>query len=231
MKMTYVTLNQEMARAYRGGRKSMMHILIKPQPDPDMKYGGVITMSSDRKHEGVHYFYSVDNVFPSKHMYVKCSYGGVGDQLILGTTWAVHEQFDHLRPIDLPFNSFNPVCTWSYFDGDDKPDGFGKLRSGRFLPKKLRHHMPAETITVLSAERVQEITEEDCYLEGFEYERARIEKLVNTWSFGESKIPDFKGKGIDWFHALWDKTPRDKGYNWDNNPYNWAIGWERRNTK
>jgi hypothetical protein len=170
---------------------------------------------------------------------VKLRYGGPGDKIILGTTWAVPAKYDHLKPTELPVGHFaslgqiqyddekpyTPIPIWSYFDSDKKPNGFGRLRPGRFLPMELRLRMPQERLTDVRAERVQRITEEDCEQEGFAYERHRIKGIVDRWKYGSSKIPDLDGKSRDWFASLWDRLNAPRGYPWASNPWVLAYKW------
>lgn len=217
MKTTYVTLKPDMARAYREKLKWMTRRVMVPQP-PDWAeksyiddYKNVIVFDGKSRPDGVYYERSL-------------KYGKHDDHLILGTTWSAPKELDHLKPTELPIGyfdglpimssvsgaAFKPIPIWSYFDGDEKPEGFGKLRPGRFLPNKLRDRMPRETLKIVRAERVQEITPMEIKAEG-----VRLGTVTD----------DFTDKLTPAFSELWDSINEKRGYSWDSNPWVWCIGW------
>jgi hypothetical protein len=141
---------------------------------------------------------------------IKCPYGSNGDVIWVKET----------------FQFFNPECPSPggivyRADGDED----WHWRPSIFMPRwASRIQLRVVDVRV---ERVQDISGKDAYEEGFAYERVRIEKLVNQWSLGESKMPNFEGKEIDWFHQLWDSINKKRGYGWDTNPWVWVIEFER----
>ncbi|MEJ2023455.1 MAG: hypothetical protein P8Y00_00255 [Deltaproteobacteria bacterium] len=201
MKTTYVTLKPDMARAYRDKLKWMTRRVMVPQP-PDWAENSyvdddrnVIVFDGKSRPDCVHYERSL-------------KYGKHDDQLILGTTWSTLKNYDGLKPTDLEFGA--PL--WSYFDSNDKPDGYGKLRPGRFLPNKFRDQMPRETLKIVRAERVQDITEDDAWNEGID--------------MGEvMEIPCSGPLGVAVFSRLWNSINAERGYSWDSNPWVWVLGW------
>lgn len=225
IKTTYITFTLEMARAYADGLKRMTRRVIKPQPDVDSRRhawamsckGGVLSWGrSVGRHDPYNYFVEKK---------IKCPYGKPGDQLRLGTTWATLEKYDNRKPSDLPIEEmqpstpgsvirWDPIPIWSYFNSDEKPDGFGKLRPGRFLPGFLRDRMPCVTINDIRVERVQEISPLNAQLEG------DIER---------SGHPAFYIHGdqchVMWFRDLWDRINRKRGFSWDSNPWVWVVEW------
>src|SRR4030066_208922 len=84
-------------------------------------------------------------------------YGCAGDRVVLRSTWATVAQYDHLRPINLPTDA----KIWSFFESDKKPEYFGRLRPGMFLPKHLWINMPRPRIVNIREESIQDITVED----------------------------------------------------------------------
>jgi hypothetical protein len=204
MKTTYATLKPDMARAYRDKLKWMTRRVMVPQP-PDWAENSyidddknVIVFDGKSRPDCVHYERSL-------------KYGKHDDQLILGTTWSTLRNYDDLKPTELGYGA--PI--WSYFDSDEKPDGYGKLRPGRFLPNKFRDQMPRETLNIVRAERVQDITEEDSVMEG----------IISTAVFTPNG-DDYTGQlASDQFPDLWDSINSDRGYSWDSNPWVWVLGW------
>jgi hypothetical protein len=216
MKTTYITFKREMARAYAKGRKRMTRRVIKwPKwiQNCDHSLSRIAEIINSNNYRGVVKRGCCDGI---EHQY-RCPYGAPGDQLILGTTWAVWAKYDNWKPRDLPIGS----QIWSYFDSDEKPDGFGKLRPGRFLPGFLRDRMPRETLKIVRAERVQDITNEEAILEGI-FETPR-DPGFDCWStYG---MRDYYPTPRDAFRALWDSINAGRDYSWDSNPWVWVLGW------
>jgi hypothetical protein len=215
MKTTYITFKREMARAYAEGRKRMTRRVIKHIPALGDPKNWCHKIGSGK------FWIAVGN-------YRKyCPYGQPGDQIILGTTWAVPECYDHLKPTELPkyegtgLHDCMPIDIWSYFDSDEKPEGFGKLRPGRFLPGFLRGRMPRETLKIVRAERVQDITDEEAILEGI-FETPR-EPGFDCWS--THGMREYYPTPRAAFKALWNSINAGRGYSWDSNPWVWALGW------
>jgi hypothetical protein len=203
MKTTYITFKREMARSYAEGRKKMTRRVIKHIPT-----------LGDPKH-WCHKIGSGTFWIAVGNYRKYCPYGAPGDQLILGTTWAVPKTYDDMKPTELSPGygfgpQFKPIPIWSYFDSDEKPEGFGKLRPARFLPNKLRDRMPRETLRIVRAERVQDITVEDIIKEG----------LV-SYLREHDACCDLRDKWI----KLWDSINAGRGYSWDSNPWVWVLGW------
>jgi hypothetical protein len=229
VKTTYVTLKPDMARAYREKLKWMTRRVMVPQP-PDWAEKSyidgdknVIVFDGKSRPDGVHYERSL-------------KYGKTGDHLILGTTLSVQKEYDLLKPIDLPVGhlaglpvmttsgtgaAFKPIPIWSYFDGDEKPEGFGKLRPGRFLPNKFRDQMPRETLKIVRAERVQDITEDDAVMEGI-FETPR-DPGFECWS--THGMREYCATPRRAFKQLWNSINEKRGYSWDSNPWVWVLGW------
>jgi hypothetical protein len=203
--MKYLTFKREMARAYAEGRNRMTRRVIKHIP----------TLGDPK-----HWCHKIDSgtFWASVGNYRKyCQYGAPGDQLILGTTWAVWAEYDNWKPRDLPIGSH----IWSYFDSDEKPEAFGKLRPARFLPNKLRDRMPRETLRIVRVERVQDITNYGAIRDGI-FETPR-EPGFDCWS--THGMRDYYPTPRDAFKALWESINAGRGYSWDSNPWVWVLGW------
>lgn len=218
MPTKYITFTREMARAYREGRKRMTRRVLKVR-----KQGGKIgppTSPWEVEEDGkLYYMDEYGDYHPAEDF---CPYGQPDDQLIFGTTWAVWDEFDHLKPTQLLDES---DCVnfpiWSYFDSDEKLEGFGKLRPGRFLPGFLRDRMPRETLKIVRAELVQDITNDEAILEGI-FETPR-ELGFDCWS--THGIRDYYPTPRNAFKVLWDSINAGRGYSWDSNPWVWVLEW------
>jgi hypothetical protein len=210
--MKYLTFTREMARSYAEGRKRMTRRVIKHIP----------TLGDPK-----HWCHKIGSgtFWTAVGNYRKyCPYGAPGDQLILGTTWAVPKFYDACKPTELMIEEFidlRPIPIWSYFDSDEKPDGFGKLRPGRFLPGFLRGRMPRETLRIVRVERMQDITNYGAIREGI-FETPR-EPGFDCWS--THGMRDYYPTPRDAFKALWESINAGRGYSWDSNPWVWVLGW------
>jgi hypothetical protein len=118
----------------------------------------------------------------------KRQYGRSGDRVVLRTTWATETRYDHIKPTDLP----DDARIWSYFESDERPSEYGRLRVGMFLPKKFWSLMPCPRIVEKRVERVQDISLDDARAEGVE---SRME-----------------------YADLWNLLNFDRGYSWASNP-------------
>lgn len=74
-------------------------------------------------------------------------------------------------------------------------------------------------ITGLRVERLQEITEEDAWAEGFPLYLGEDMK---------SKIIKFS---IDCFREYWDSLNAKRGFSWSENPWVWVIEFRRANSE
>jgi hypothetical protein len=225
MKTTYITFKREMARAYAEGRKRMTRRVIKwPKwiQNCDYSLSRIAEIINSSDYRGIVKMGYCDGV---EHQY-RCPYGAPGDQIILGTTWAVPKIYDDMKPTELSHGygfgpQFKPIQIWSYFDSDEKPEEFGKLRPGRFLLGFLRDRMPRETLKIIRAERVQDITDEEAILEGI-FETPR-DPGFDCWS--THGMREYYPTPRAAFKALWDSINAGRGYSWDSNPWVWVFGW------
>ena len=223
MKTTKILFTRESAIAYSDGRKCRTQRVMKVQPDSDT---GFFHQSKDgtwfERHVGVPYYSS---------RYGRCPYGQPGDRLQLLTSWAVPKEYDGHKPSDLLGSDLHCEDIWTYFDSDQKPECLGRLRSPLFMPGWLRDVMPHPKILSIEARRLHEITDEECLEEGFAYEMDLISKLVSKWSYGDSKMPNMREKGRDWYKNLWDSINAKRGYPWKSNPWVWNIKIDKLNSQ
>ncbi|RCX20908.1 hypothetical protein DFR58_101110 [Anaerobacterium chartisolvens] len=94
-------------------------------------------------------------------------------------------------------------------------------------------HMPREAarillkVTDVSAERLQDITEEE----------ARREGAVKTYPYTcpvtgkTAHMQDDNGTFRDGFACIWDSLNAARGFGWDTNPWVWVIEFEREGVK
>lgn len=133
-----------------------------------------------------------------------------GERRCLLTTWAVHSGFDIWKPTALhrAFIEKHPIREtfefWHAGLGTPKPEWAGKSRPGRFLPNHLRPLMPVFEIVSVKAERVQEISPDDCRAEGMPVENNDVGV---RYGFGQ----------------LWNSINESRGYGWQVNPWVWGV--------
>jgi len=138
---------------------------------------------------------------------IRCPYGRVGDRLWVKETFKVHQR--------------SPDVVW--YRADFQP--FGRLsqeqaksqwwRPARFMPR-WASRITLE-ITGIRVERLQEITSEDCKLEGIP-----PHQMGNVIQEG---YPVQKA-----FANLWDSINAKRGYSWEKNPWVWVIEFKLLNS-
>jgi hypothetical protein len=150
----------------------------------------------------------------------QCDYQ-TGERRALLAAWAVAPEFDHLKPTELNPNRVSGQF-WHAGMGA-KPEGFGKTRTGRFVPNVLRGlMMPMLDIQAVRIERVQDITEADAKAEGVK------PTIFDPSKFGEKIAilprPDSEYGWMEaatyrqGFQFVWDSINAKRGYGWNFNP-------------
>lgn len=125
-------------------------------------------------------------------------YGYAGDILLPVEPWRSPVEFDGLPPNQIPVGT--PI--WLDANGQ-APEGFGRYRHGRFMPK----HLIAERDEVVSVriESLQEISEADAQAEG-----------VHT----DPACPAY-----DAYESLWEQI--NGSGSWASNPEVWVVEFKR----
>lgn len=194
-----------MVHAILDGQKTQTRRIIKPQPIHRQNCEDYVAGWVWR-FRGVEYEIGQDSDFWQAEAPKLCPYGVPGDRLRMLSTWAVHQKYDHLRPLQLN----KRVRVWTPWQDVPKPDQFGKMRPGRFCPLWMRKRwMPLAEITDVRVERVQDISEEDAVAEGVKF---------GTYSPNECRVC---AKGA--FMDLWNTLNAKRGFGWDVNPWVRAL--------
>lgn len=119
-----------------------------------------------------------------------CPYGQPGDRLWVREKWACLDPTKRTRVL---------------YAVDRGPKDY-LWHSPIFMPRWASRL--TREITAVRVERVQDITEEDAWAEGFNdddgYSSARM-----------------------WFMNIWDSINAKRGYGWDANPWVWVISFKR----
>ena len=139
-----------------------------------------------------------------QHLDIKCPYGGVGDRLWVRATW--QKNFKGQMLFKYQYEAITEM-----FDSGDRPDWLPQSPPWPKLKWKPSIHLlkkDAEIwleITGLRAERLQDITNDDCVAEGFSVSG---------------------GYPLDQFAAVWDSLNAKRGLSYDFNPWVWPIGFK-----
>lgn len=154
-----------------------------------------------------------------------CQYGKPGDRLWVRETWRAEKNYDTSKPSELS----KTIPIWYEADGAHgdlvSPDGNdhkGRIRQSIFMPR----WMSRITLEVqsISAERLQDITEEGAKAEGVQKEDECEETL--TTEDHESGYTTPQNYTVA-FQRLWDSLNKKRGYGWDVNPWVWSITFKK----
>lgn len=183
--MKPILFNTEMVRAILEGRKTQKRIVV-PEKILDAYYeydDFVNTVGLG----GIPYSRDYENEF-----FIARSRYKMGDILYVRETWA---------PFGIP--------QYLYKASDD---GTAAKCGLKWRPSI---HMPKEAARIflrvknVLAERLQDITFDDCVAEGIPQVHGMRSELKN------------------WFEELWDSINAKRGYGWDANPWVWVYEFER----
>jgi hypothetical protein len=164
--------------------------------------------------------YMVDGA--PRHVF-RCPYGAPGD-----TLWVreAHALLDGLAP-DGCVVAFRATCEGSAFDFAGG-DGIHRIEVGCWSPSI---HMPrwasriSLRVTDVRVERVQDISEEDARAEGVKASDAAI--VFQNDADGRPRLNwELPGTARGAFACLWDSLAKP-GSMWNDNPWTWAISFER----
>jgi hypothetical protein len=200
MKEKPILFSGPMVRAILEGRKTMTRRVVK------------LTDSGRVKEVGGRRNWHLED----PNAVAACPYA-VGQRLWVRETWADTSKESRRCPVSYR-------ATWP--PDDEECRGFAWKPS---------IHMPRWAsrltleVTDVRVERVQDITEEDSWLEGCE-----PGDPTDNGGFFPQDEPDPSKLGHrgwdcakDWFSDLWDSINAARGYGWDVNPWVWCISFKR----
>jgi hypothetical protein len=163
----------------------------------------------------------------------RCPYGQAGDLLWVREAWAAPNEWDEIRPRDLPQTTPIYYRADGYRDWEIQPGGhlIGKWRPSIFLPRW------ASRISLRNArvrvERLQDIREIDALAEGVLmddqcvldvacYGGHPVEITGTRYFSGASDEP--REFAEDAYRDIWDSINGNRvGCDWASNPFVWAI--------
>lgn len=206
MKERPILFSATMVRALLDSSKTQTRRVVKPQP-PDTTIGITTWYHPDPR---THFYAWTDNgegdVELANEGWCKpCPYGQPGDRLWVREAWSTHACFDSRSPSSMPgLRSFH---YWA--DGDRNT---GKKRPSIHMPR-WASRITLEIVSV-RVERLQDISEADCWAEGIHEVR----------SAGDDH-GDLRGSVRQDYKALWESINGDGS--WDENPWVWAVEFKR----
>jgi hypothetical protein len=149
-----------------------------------------------------------------------------GTTVCLLTTWAVAEEFDHIRPSKLPKRAWRTL--WHAGMTKRKPlanvPPLGRSRPGRFLPNAMRHLMPSLAITDVDVQRVRQISDADAIAEGIAEKYPGALAHYDDGSFSGGPSPSLVCHSPRRsFRSLWNSINAVRGKSWARNPQVFVI--------
>ena len=81
-------------------------------------------------------------------------------------------------------------------------------------------------ITDVRVERVQDITDEDCYAEGLPEDEPSAFQDAEMAKVAGLHVPE-RSAERHWFRVGWDRLNARRGFGWDANPWVWVLTFRR----
>ena len=237
--MKGLILSAPMVHARREGRKTCTRRIMNPQP-PAIWDKCKAVVNGDGDTIGWCFYNSAD---PDFHGYLNRKHYPhylPGEEVYIKEAWRTLEEFDTLRPSELPATP----AIWYLVSNPPPIDTmlkmqWGRYRHARFMPERFaRDHA---VITDVRAERLQEITPEECLKEGIDlpiplncdispppdgYDKWPKSKQ-EEWIGGMARTVYFARLNdvqdhLDTYRTLWESIHGPGS--WDANPMIWRIG-------
>lgn len=211
-----ILFSGEMVRAILGGRKTQTRRVVRKG---NSEVGTGLSWNAldwsrcfaDRGY-GIWQYLHIGGPDDTMHR-VRCRIGEPTDRLWVRETWFSNGV------------ESRPDESWVRYRATDRePDftinGRSVWRSGIIMPRSLSR-ITLE-IAGVRVERVQDISEDDAYDEGFEGHvgEPRIDG-EGEWARG------YRTTSREQFRGFWDSLNAKRGYGWDVNPWVWVIEFRR----
>lgn len=202
-----ILFSTDMVKAILDGRKKVTRKVIKPQPV-------VIKRDKDDPHQGsVLYKVEASGRFKgkicggtlTKKQFAKFASYQKGDLLYVRETFNDWDGYNYRNPKYKASEDNYSKTTW-------KP----KWKPSIHMPKKYAR-IWLEVLNV-RAERLQEISETDCWAEGIDSKEAGKLLYINKFGVGCASAT---------FSKLWDSLNAKRGYPWEFNPWVWRYELKR----
>jgi hypothetical protein len=143
----------------------------------------------------------------------------IGDRLLVRETWDI---------VDQPVGTCARKNVTIYKADPQWYPHIHKWKSGRFMPR--RYARLFLEVTDIKAERLQNITEKDAWLEGITFYNGwrtkKYDKAVDAFIAGTGPVAPFSTLKERFLH-LWDKLNKKRGYGVEVNPWIIAYSFKR----
>jgi hypothetical protein len=222
-----ILFSTEMVRAILDGRKTQTRRVIKPQftdsnlLGKDYRFYGKASKDANKIDIGI----SWNKSDPIPKSIIRKAKYKPGDILYVWETWNVCECEDICPGIadenECPFNRVGYKCyryKAQYSDCESR-----KWKPSARMPKEAARIFLR--VTDVRAERLQDISENDCLREGIQQNTVR--SLRGVPSFQIYGMSEWYTKAKYAFTDLWDRMNAKNGYFWESNPWVWVYTFER----
>ncbi len=203
MKERPMLFNGEMVRAILEGRKTQTRRIITPS----LKWADEVHLEEGRDGSWIPYNGADDSILSPDSIEepIPCPYGILGDRLWVKETfcWSGYA-----------YNHDEVIWRASENLGIDERGG---------NPWKPSIHMPRWASRILlevvsvRVERVHDITDEDCQMEGIDVDHSDYTPDPNNESVRNESVYHWE------FSKLWNSINEAKGFGWDKNPWVWVV--------
>lgn len=207
-----ILFSAPMVRAILNGEKTQTRRIMKHPPRKVVVHG-VGPMLAVPKHSGDESW-----LWPNARdeVLAMCPRGKPGERLWVREAWRTVTEADALAPREL--NEAHRL--WYEADARHQP-GFGKLRPSIHMPRWASRIMLE--ITDVRVERLDSISEADCWAEGIEEVMYDFDFDSNVTMANRLRCPVDNAKPL--FALLWESI--NGPGSWDANPWLWAIEFRR----
>jgi hypothetical protein len=208
-----IPFSAPMVGALLAGRKTQTRRVVKPQPISHADTPNIVEWFDPRR--------GCPDLMWELHerpvdLINRCPYGQTGDHLWVREALRVHRRFDR--------KSLSEIG-WAHphyeADGNAQFDFYGRLRPGRFVPR--RYARIVLEITAVRLERLQAITRADARAEGIS------EYFADMGMIGDLQaVDEWRNRStVENFAFLWDRLNAKRGHPWESNPFVWVIAFKQ----
>lgn len=205
MKEQPIIFNTEMVQTILDDRKSQTRRVIKPQPQHTIEPYAADERGINTWRERI----------VNKNL--ECPYGKIGDKLWVRETWYQYTGINsYSRPNNIRYFADDPV-------DEDNPQEFSCwIKKPSIFMSRIASRITLE-ITNIRVERLQDISECDCYDEGCQ----DIDRGITGAGAVAGEIAEAYEGIKDVFIRLWDSINAKRGYLFKSDPWVWVIEFKR----
>jgi len=212
-----------MVRAILEGRKTQTRRIAKPQPAIDKSSGSLVVRNDGKGVRNYLYSWPIGGPVNEKWVEEQCPYGVPGDRLWVKENYRLGKQWDD-TPSGMVFASPKPDV-WYEADGPVQ-NGLDRTHWGRLRPSI---HMPRKIsrltleITGVRVERLQDISTDDAFAEGYLRETfyRELDKAERIGSLARLTGSKADNPPKAWYSKLWDEI--NDHSSWVANPWVWVV--------